>query len=64
MTDQGNVNNNAIQLQHEAYRDGYIDSGNTGETRQAVLAHTQMADRMRSEVTLDTSGILGLELAL
>jgi hypothetical protein len=65
MTDQGNVNNNAIQLQHEAYRDGYVNADNKSETRQAVLAHTQMADRMRADkLTFNKSGSVGLELAL
>jgi hypothetical protein len=42
------VYNNAIQLQHESYRDGIIGSGQAGETVQAVIAHTMMADRMRN----------------
>jgi hypothetical protein len=48
MADSGNVYNNAIQLQHESYRDGIIGSGQIGETVEAVIAHTAMADRMRS----------------
>ncbi|MDR1445966.1 MAG: hypothetical protein LBI90_03600, partial [Treponema sp.] len=62
--DQGNINNTAVVLGHESYRDGLEAVDNTVETRQAVLAHTQMAALMRTEVTLNTGGSLGLELAL
>ena len=48
MVDSGNVYNNAIQLQHESYRDGVKGGGQAGETVQAVWAHTEMAERMRS----------------
>ncbi|MDR1155096.1 MAG: hypothetical protein LBL04_10305 [Bacteroidales bacterium] len=48
MVDSGNEYNNAIQLQHESYRDGTRGSDQVGETVQAVIAHTVMADRMRS----------------
>jgi hypothetical protein len=42
------VYNNAIQLQHESYRDGVKGGGQAGETVQAAKAHTEMAERMRS----------------
>jgi hypothetical protein len=35
-----------IVLGHEAYRDGYVTEDNYLETREATLAHTQMAQRM------------------
>jgi hypothetical protein len=47
MVDSGNENNNAIQLQHESYRDGIKSIDQVGETVQVVIAHTAMADRMR-----------------
>jgi hypothetical protein len=40
------VYNNAIQLQHESYRDGVKGGGQAGETVQAARAHTEMALRM------------------
>jgi hypothetical protein len=43
MVDSGNVNNNAIQMQHESYRDGIKSSNQVGETVEAVKAHTAMA---------------------
>ncbi|MDR0399509.1 MAG: hypothetical protein LBH51_01025 [Treponema sp.] len=46
IADTGNINNDALILQHESYRDGYMTSGNAAETVAAVLAHTQMTDRM------------------
>jgi hypothetical protein len=48
MASGGNVYNDAIQLQHESYRDGTRSENQFGETVQAVTAHTVMADRMRS----------------
>ncbi|MDR0487179.1 MAG: hypothetical protein LBG91_02915, partial [Treponema sp.] len=36
----------AVILGHEAYRDGIVTGDNYLETRQAVLAHTEMAMRM------------------
>jgi len=44
--DSGDVNLDAIRLQHEAHRDGVVTSDNYLETRRAVLAHTEMALRM------------------
>jgi hypothetical protein len=46
LTDLGNASNNAITLQHEAYRDGAGFNDNYLETRQAALAHTEMTIRM------------------
>jgi murein DD-endopeptidase MepM/ murein hydrolase activator NlpD len=46
MVNSGNADVNAVRLQHEAYRDGIIGSGQAGETLQAVIAHTVMADKM------------------
>jgi exonuclease VII small subunit len=44
--DTGDVNTNALLLQHESHRDGYVTSDNDMETVAAVLAHTAMAARM------------------
>jgi hypothetical protein len=46
IADTGSVNANAIVLQHESHRNGYVTAGNGAETIAAVLAHTTMADRM------------------
>jgi hypothetical protein len=46
IADMGDVNTNALILQHESYRDGYVRSDNQMETVAAVLAHTRMADLM------------------
>ncbi|GHV96733.1 hypothetical protein AGMMS50293_30530 [Spirochaetia bacterium] len=46
LADIGNVNDQAIRLQHEAYRNGLVDNKNYIETQQAVLAHTKMAQDM------------------
>jgi exonuclease VII small subunit len=46
IADMGDLNSNAIVLQHEAYRDGYKTSDNEAETIAAVLGHTAMALRM------------------
>jgi hypothetical protein len=43
------VYNNAIQLQHESYRDGVKGGGQAGETVQAAKAHTEMALRMAGD---------------
>ena len=39
----------AVLIGHEAYRDGYVTSDNSLETRTAVTAHTEMALRMIKE---------------
>jgi hypothetical protein len=49
IADMGSAEANALILQHESYRDGYTTSGNNTETFQAVLSHTQMAERMLKE---------------
>jgi hypothetical protein len=65
LTDQGNINNNALALQHESYRDGYVGNDNYLETRQAVLAHTEMAERMKDDgLAFLKTGNLGLEMQL
>ncbi|MDR0669313.1 MAG: hypothetical protein LBF95_04450, partial [Treponema sp.] len=46
MVDSGDTNLNAVILQHESWRDGYVTSDNSIETIQAVMAHTQMAAKM------------------
>jgi hypothetical protein len=46
MADTGNANTNALILQHESLRNGYIPIGNETETIAAALAHTTMAARM------------------
>jgi murein DD-endopeptidase MepM/ murein hydrolase activator NlpD len=64
MVDSGNEYNNAIQLQHESYRDGIRGSDQVGEMVQAVIAHTVMADRMRSaKVGYENTANLAQDLA-
>ena len=64
MKDTGNDLNNAVQLVHEAYRDGIVDSGNADETIRAVIAHTAMAANMESwGADVNLNGLLGLETA-
>ena len=46
MRDAGNSYNNAIQLGHEAHRDGINGPDNYLETRSAVTGHTEMAISM------------------
>jgi hypothetical protein len=54
-----------VSLQHEAYRDGTVDSNNKMETRQAVLAHIEMAVRMRDDgQNLDMNSFVGFDLAI
>jgi hypothetical protein len=65
MADLGNAHNNGIVLQHEAYRDGYVGSNQSGETWNAVVAHTEMAERMKADgVDFNMGGSLGLEMML
>jgi hypothetical protein len=64
MKDTGNDLNNAVLLGHETYRDGIVDSGNTAETINAVIAHTSMAANMESwGADVNLNGLLGLETA-
>jgi hypothetical protein len=59
IADTGNINSDAVILQHESRRDGYITSGNGAETVNAVSAHTQMADRMlRDGLSLQANPLL------
>jgi hypothetical protein len=59
IADTGNINSDAVLLQHESRRDGYITSGNGAETVNAVSAHTQMADRMlRDGLSLQANPLL------
>jgi cell wall-associated NlpC family hydrolase len=59
IADTGNINSDAVILQHESRRDGYITSGNGAETVNAVSAHTQMVDRMlRDGLSLQANPLL------
>lgn len=62
--DTGNDLNNAVQLGHEAYRDGVVDENNVAETVAALFGHTNMAANMDSwDAGVDLSGLLGAEVA-
>jgi hypothetical protein len=64
IADTGSINTDAVLLQHESRRDGYMTSGNGMETLAAVLAHTQMADRMlRDGLSLRANSMLVNDLA-
>jgi hypothetical protein len=65
LEDHENINNVIVALGHESYRDGVVRDDNYLETRKAVLGHTEMALRMMDDgYKLDTSGYLGLDLAI
>ena len=49
ITDSKDRRLNAIQLGHEAYRDGRVGGNNSQETIAAVLGHTGMAVRMEAD---------------
>ena len=49
ITDSKDRRLNAIQLGHEAYRDGRVGGNNAQETIAAVLGHTGMAVRMEAD---------------
>jgi len=49
ITDSKDRRLNAIQLGHEAYRDGRVGGNNAQETIAAVLGHTGMAVRMEED---------------
>ena len=49
ITDSKDRRLNAIQLGHEAYRDGKVGGNNAQETIAAVLGHTGMAVRMEED---------------
>ena len=66
MQDTGNDLNNAVQLGHEAYRNGLTGttSEQHAETIAAVFGHTNMAANMDSwDAGVDLSGLLGAEVA-
>jgi hypothetical protein len=63
IADMGDLNANAIILQHESYRDGYKTSDNEAETIAAVLGHTAMALRMLQDgEDITRNGMLGNDL--
>ena len=65
MKDGASAINNAITLQHEAYRDGIVGNNQRDETLQAVLAHTVMAARLHAQgIEFSTSGQLGYDMAV
>jgi hypothetical protein len=53
----------SVVLGHEAYRDGVVGANNKQETRDAVLAHTKMAARMKAD-GVRFGGIVGQDLAI
>jgi hypothetical protein len=54
---------NVVTLGHEAYRDGIVRNENYVETRQAVLAHIELADRMRNAgYSFNGDGVVGLDI--
>jgi hypothetical protein len=63
IADTGDINTMSVTLGHEAYRDGVVGGNNRSETRNAVIAHTEMAARMRAEGA-EFGGIVGLDLAM
>jgi hypothetical protein len=53
-----------VTLGHEAYRTGVVDRNNEAETVEAVKAHTELADRMRSAgYSFNAGGVVGIDLA-
>jgi hypothetical protein len=63
ITDIGDLDTMSVVLGHEAYRDGVVGANNKQETRDAVLAHTKMAARMREEDSDFSNSFVGLDLA-
>ncbi|GHV96786.1 hypothetical protein AGMMS50293_31060 [Spirochaetia bacterium] len=62
LADIGKVNDMAIRLQHEAYRDGLVSNDNYIETQQAVLAHTKMAkDMLNGGQTIGTMNLRDID---
>jgi hypothetical protein len=52
-------------LGHEAYRDGLTPDENYLETRGSVMAHTELAARMRDAgYSFNREGVIGLDLAM
>jgi hypothetical protein len=64
ITEIGDVNTMSVVLGHEAYRDGKVGADNEQETRNAVIAHTKMAARMRAEGADFDNSFVGLDLAV
>jgi hypothetical protein len=63
ITDIGDLDTMSVVLGHEAYRDGVVGADNKQETRDAVIAHTKMAARMREEDSDFNGSFVGLDLA-
>ena len=63
MKDSGDDFQNAIQLGHEAYRDGLVRNNQKAETLQAVLAHSSMAAEMAGD-GIELNGLTALEAAI
>jgi hypothetical protein len=56
---------NVAALGHEAYRDGLTPDENYLETRESVMAHTELAARMRDAgYSFNSEGVIGLDLAV
>jgi hypothetical protein len=56
---------NVSALGHEAYRDGLVPDDNYLETRQSVMAHTELAARMRDAgYRFNAEGVIGQDLAV
>jgi hypothetical protein len=64
ITDIGDLDIMSVVLGHEAYRDGSVGADNKQETRDAVIAHTKMAARMRAEGANFNGSAVGLDLAV
>jgi hypothetical protein len=64
ITDIGDLDTMSVVLGHEAYRDGKTGADNKQETREAVIAHTKMADRMKAEGSDFSGSFVGLDLAV
>jgi hypothetical protein len=64
IADMGYADNVAV-LGHEAYRDGLTPDENYLETRESVMAHTELAARMRDAgYSFNSEGVIGLDLAV
>jgi hypothetical protein len=63
ITDIGDLDTMSVVLGHEAYRDGTL-TDNKQETREAVIAHTLMAARMRAEGVDFSGSFVGQDLAV
>jgi hypothetical protein len=64
IADMGHADN-VVTLGHEAYRNGVAGENNGTETAAAVIAHTELADRMRSAGHgFNSEGVARLDLAV